>query len=214
MAKAPDDTTRTKLLNAAERLFAEFGFEGASVRAINAEAGVDSGAIHYHFGTKHDLFRAVIKRRGEILSTDRLERLARCEIVPGSAASIEAIVDAYIKPYLHPALGTRDDRLHFARLRARIVAEQMSSDPSPLGAEHKTTGEKFIDAFAAALPAISRDDITMRFLIMWSSLNTLSAGLGSAALEQNGDTNPLTAFERDMPKLIRLFATMFQAPGG
>src|SRR5262245_60033108 len=51
-----DETTRARLLDAAEKLFAEFGFEGTSVRAINAEADVNSGAIHYHFRTKEDLF--------------------------------------------------------------------------------------------------------------------------------------------------------------
>ena len=90
-----DDTTRTKLLDAAEKIFAEFGFEGASVRMINAEAQVDSGAIHYHFGTKQNLFRAVIQRRGEVVSNDRLERLARCKEAPGAAPLVEQIIAAY-----------------------------------------------------------------------------------------------------------------------
>jgi AcrR family transcriptional regulator len=212
MGKKADDTTRTKLLNAAEKVFSEFGFEGASVRTINAEAGVDSGAIHYHFGTKHDLFRAVISRRGEILSTDRLERLARCTLTPGSADSVEQIVAAYIMPYLNPALGTHDDRLRFARLRARLVAEQTNSDSSPLGSEHKHTAETFIDVLATVLPHIPQRDLADRFLIMWSSLNTLSAGLGHVALGLPRAGDPLAEFERGMPKLIRLFALMFQAP--
>ena len=74
-------------MDAAEKVFSQFGFEGTSVRMINAEAQVDSGAIHYHFRTKQDLFRAVIKRRGEVLSSDRLMRLARCTDGRGGSPS-------------------------------------------------------------------------------------------------------------------------------
>jgi AcrR family transcriptional regulator len=211
MGRQSDETTRTKLLDAAEKVFAEFGFEGASVRTINAEAQVDSGAIHYHFGTKQDLFRAVIQRRGEILSNDRIERLSRCVKAPGSPPLVEQIVAAYIMPYTSSALGSRDERLRFARLRARLMAEQPNNRPSLLGSEHKHTGEKFIKALALALPRHTRRDIRMRYLIMWSSLNTLSAGLGHTALEMPRSETPLLEFERNVPELIRLFAAMFQA---
>lgn len=206
----PDDTTRARLLDAAEKVFSRLGFEGASVRAINAEADVDSGAIHYHFGTKEELFRAVIKRRGEILSSDRLARLARCEDAAGAAPLIEQIVTAYILPYTNPKLGSRDERLRFARLRAWLMAEHPGSDPSPLGAEHKHTGQKFIDALSSALPHLTPEEIRTRYLIMWSSLNTLSAGLGHVALESRRAENALIDFERNVPELIELFSSMFR----
>jgi len=205
-----DDTTRTRLLDAAEKVFSQFGFEGASVRMINAEADVDSGAIHYHFGTKQDLFRAVIKRRGETLSGDRLARLDRCKEAPGAAPLVEQIVTAYILPYINAKLGSRDERLRFARLRAWLMAEQPGSDPSPLGTEHKQTGQKFINALSSALPHLTPNEVRTRYLIMWSSLNTLSAGLGHAALEQRAE-NALIDFERNVPELITLFSSMFLA---
>lgn len=206
-----DDSTRTRLLDAAEKVFSQFGFEGTSVRMINTEADVDSGAIHYHFGTKQDLFRAVIKRRGETLSGDRLARLDRCKEAPGAAPLVEQIVAAYILPYINAKLGSRDERLRFARLRAWLMAEQPGSDPSPLGTEHKHTGQKFIDALSSALPHLTPKEVRMRYLIMWSSLNTLSAGLGHVALEQRSE-HALTDFERNVPELVRLFSSMFSAP--
>ena len=206
-----DEPTREKLLDAAEKVFSQFGFEGTSVRMINAEAQVDSGAIHYHFRTKQDLFRAVIKRRGEVLSSDRLMRLARCMDGRGGKPLVEQIVAAYILPYINPALGSRDERLRFARLRAQVMAEQPNSDSSPLGTEHQHTGQKFIDALSSALPHLAPHEVRLRYLIMWSSLNTLSAGLGQAALEPQSRGNPLLDFERDVPELIRLFAAMFLA---
>ena len=208
--KQADDTTRTKLLDAAEKVFSELGFEGASVRMINAQAKVDSGAIHYHFGTKQDLFRAVIKRRGEVLSNDRLARLACCREGSDAAPLIEQIVEAYILPYANPTLGSREERLRFARLRAWLMAE-LPSDPSPLGAEHKHTGQQFIDALGSALPHLTPHDVRMRYLIMWSSLSTLSAGMGHAALESQRAEHALIEFERNVPELVRLFSSMFRA---
>lgn len=207
----PVDDTPSKLLDAAEKVFAEYGFEGASVRMINAEAQVDSGAIHYHFGNKQNLFRAVIKRRGEMLSNDRLERLVRCAEAPNAPPLVEQIVAAYVMPYINPALGSSEQRMRFARLRARLVAEQSASDPSPLGSDHKRTAQKFIEALSAALPQLSPHEIRMRYLIMWSSLNTLSASLGQAGLELTRSESTASAFEQNVPELIRLFAAMFAA---
>src|ERR1044072_1422355 len=57
---APD--TRTQLLDAAEHLFAEHGFRGASIRAITDLAGANLAAVGYHFGSKAALLAAVARR--------------------------------------------------------------------------------------------------------------------------------------------------------
>lgn len=57
-AGAPD--TRSELLEAARTIFSEKGFDGASVRAIAGEAGVDPSLIYHYFGTKEGLFAASI----------------------------------------------------------------------------------------------------------------------------------------------------------
>ncbi|WP_026917544.1 TetR family transcriptional regulator [Gordonia shandongensis] len=55
---SPD--TRGAILAAASELFARKGFDGTSVRAVAAEAGVDSALVHHYFGTKRDLFLAAV----------------------------------------------------------------------------------------------------------------------------------------------------------
>ncbi len=54
-------TTREVLLLTAGQLFAERGFDGVSTRAIAEEAGVKLGSIHYHFGSKENLYLEVFK---------------------------------------------------------------------------------------------------------------------------------------------------------
>ena len=53
--------TREAILNAARVRFSEVGFDNASIRSIAAEAGVDSALVHHYFGTKQELFVAVVQ---------------------------------------------------------------------------------------------------------------------------------------------------------
>src|SRR5213080_3056540 len=59
----PQHETRTRILDVAEELFMQHGFEGASMRMLTAKAGVNLAAVNYHFGSKHALIEAVFRRR-------------------------------------------------------------------------------------------------------------------------------------------------------
>jgi AcrR family transcriptional regulator len=64
MARLPvrdDDATRTKLLHAAAAVFAEVGYNGATIRQICTRAGVNVAAVNYHFGDKLGLYTEVLE---------------------------------------------------------------------------------------------------------------------------------------------------------
>lgn len=94
-------STRERILDAAERLFAAQGFHAVSVRDITTAAGVDVALVNYHFGGKLALFEDVFMRRAEVLNSERLRRL---ELLVAKAApkppSIESIIDAFTHPLL------------------------------------------------------------------------------------------------------------------
>src|ERR671910_3594384 len=71
--------TKEKILDAAERLFAAHGFAGTSLRSVTKEAGVNLAAVHYHFGNKEDLLRAVLGRIVIPVNRERLEMLEQVE---------------------------------------------------------------------------------------------------------------------------------------
>src|SRR5437763_14145047 len=71
--------TRERILDAAEALFMEHGFEATSMRAITAAAAVNLAAVNYHFGSKEELFEAVLTRRLDPMNQQRVELLARLE---------------------------------------------------------------------------------------------------------------------------------------
>ena len=94
-------TTREKLLDAAEKLFARRGFHGTSLREITGAAGVDLALVNYHFGGKKPLFAAVLARRGAVLNAERSRRLAEVRRAAApNAASTEAVVGAFFDPIL------------------------------------------------------------------------------------------------------------------
>jgi TetR/AcrR family transcriptional regulator len=82
-SRSPRDGEQTRLaiLEAAEQVFAERGFDGASLRDLADAAGVTRSLIHHHFGSKEDLWLAVAdhlfadygERQGEILARPSLE---------------------------------------------------------------------------------------------------------------------------------------------
>lgn len=65
------DDTKSAILRAATKVFAEKGFEGTSIAAITAEAGLSSGPIYVHFGSKTELFAATL----EAHTDDELDRV-------------------------------------------------------------------------------------------------------------------------------------------
>src|SRR5216684_352182 len=110
--------TKQRILDSAERLFAENGFDSTSLRTIIADAQVNLAAIHYHLHSKEALLDAVILRRLEPINRRRLEMLDTCE----QPASLEAIIEAFLGPAFRVALGR--DGASFAKLMGRIFTEK------------------------------------------------------------------------------------------
>jgi AcrR family transcriptional regulator len=68
--------TKDQILTVAERLFAECGFAGTTLRTVVSEAGVNLAAVHYHFGSKEELFRAVVARFARPIVEQELQLLS------------------------------------------------------------------------------------------------------------------------------------------
>ena len=71
--------TKTRILDAAESLFMEHGFEATSLRQLTTAAGVNLAAVNYHFGTKEELFQAVLTRRLDPMNQERIDLLDELE---------------------------------------------------------------------------------------------------------------------------------------
>ncbi|TMV88621.1 TetR/AcrR family transcriptional regulator [Thioclava sp. BHET1] len=109
------DQTREKILNAAETLFGERGFEGVSLRDITGEASVTLALASYHFGSKENLFEEVVARRAADLSKERLARLAAL-----ATPDTRALLDAFMSPLFEKAATGDPGWVAYLRLLSRL----------------------------------------------------------------------------------------------
>jgi AcrR family transcriptional regulator len=90
--------TPLRLLDATERLVGEQGVEAVSLRAINAAAGANVAAAHYHFGSKEGLVAAVLERRMTELAAERFALLAPIE--SRRRPEPRSVVEAFVLPFV------------------------------------------------------------------------------------------------------------------
>lgn len=90
--------TKDKILNAAERLFAEQGFEHTSLRQITSNADVNLASVNYHFGTKKALIQAVMERYHAAFMPALDERLKSLQA--RGFSSTEEVLNCFVEPLL------------------------------------------------------------------------------------------------------------------
>lgn len=124
LTRAGSDT-RTKLLDAAEQLFADDGYEGASLRDVSLAAGVHLALSTYHFGSKERLFGEVIGRRATEINRLRLEALARIDPAAQSPSdTVRLLIRAYVSPFIEARYGRSQQWQAYARLAAGLVNDR------------------------------------------------------------------------------------------
>jgi len=167
----PLKETQTRILDAAEELFMQHGFEGASMRMLTARAGVNLAAVNYHFGSKDALIEAVFRRRLDPMNAERLAQLERQEAgAEGKVLAPEAIIRAFLGASLRMVEDTRGGGRNFSRLLGRAYTEPSKAIRQLIGRMYAPTMERFKAAFVRALPELPRDELVWRMHFMFGTL--------------------------------------------
>jgi AcrR family transcriptional regulator len=114
--------TRERLLDAAERLFAENGFAATSVRDITAAAASNIAAVNYHFGGKYNLYNEVFRRR---MAAMREQRIASIRQARAEGGSLEAVLDAFATAFLQPLVERGSGRLLIELISREMLDPQL-----------------------------------------------------------------------------------------
>jgi len=158
---------REKLLDVAERVFAENGVDGSTIRFITTEAGVNVAAINYYFRSKEDLYEEVVKRRQMPLTAERLRRLEECLRTAGKKRPrVENILRALVEPSLQLCF----QYPHFARLSSRLRFDKDKSLWSEYLAHQETMMSKYLEALSAALPDLPQDEVYRRLVYVLAEI--------------------------------------------
>ena len=200
--------TRSRLLDAAERLFAEEGFAGVGLRAITAAAGANLAAVNYHFGSKEGLLHAVLERRITPLNAEHMARLAALEDQHRAGPlPLEGLLRALLEPLAHhPVIG---DRSHFGRLLSRVYIHQDDRDQmEPM--LNELSGDirrRFVMALRVALPHLDVETFFYRgaFLsgAMWAGMAQLDAQAACVARSGEDWAPQRIDAQRAIEELIR-----------
>ena len=121
----PSDQTRTSILDAAERLYADRGFVDVTLRDIVAAADVNLAAVNYHFGSKDELIAELFVTRSLATNRERLNELKAAEAAGNGRADIAAILRALVGPTLRGCLGPDRERSAAARFMIRASIESV-----------------------------------------------------------------------------------------
>jgi AcrR family transcriptional regulator len=154
----PSDQTRTAILAAAERLYADRGFGDVTLRDIVAEANVNLAAVNYHFGSKDELIAELFVTRSLALNRERLRELKAAEEKGGGTADISDVLRALVGPTLRGCLGPDNQRSVAARFMIRVSIESVPAIRRIRNREIDHL-RKFIAAMRRSLPG--RGDVEL-----------------------------------------------------
>jgi AcrR family transcriptional regulator len=152
------DQTRSAILAAAERLYADRGFGDVTLRDIVAEANVNLAAVNYHFGSKDELIAELFVTRSLQLNRERLRELRAAEDAGSGVADIADILRALVGPTLRGCLGPDTQHSTAARFMIRVNIESVPAIRRIRNREIDHL-RKFIAAMKRALPERSDVDL-------------------------------------------------------
>jgi AcrR family transcriptional regulator len=194
--------TKEQIITVAEEMFAEHGFVGTTLRNIVSKAGVNIAAVHYHFGSKEELFRAVVARFAHPVVEQELNLLS--ELKAGDELpSVEAILLAMLKPSLEILSQDEDTRLIRAKFMGRCRTE-----PEPFQSiayeEFAPATEAFLDVLQRVLPEQSRSQLGWKLDLVITALIRIlmEAGKPYALLKTSDPENIQTTIQQ----LVRFFS--------
>jgi AcrR family transcriptional regulator len=166
----PQHETRTRILDAAEELFMQHGFEGTSMRTLTSKAGVNLAAVNYHFGSKDALIEAVFRRRLDPMNAARIAELDRLESASPSPPDADAIIRAFLRASLAMIEDVKCGGRNFSRLLGRTYTEPSKPIRALIGQLYAPAMSRYKSALVRALPNLPDEELIWRMHFMFGTL--------------------------------------------
>lgn len=181
-------TTKNRILDTAERLFARDGIEATSLRTITAEAGVNLAAVNYHFQSKEALMHAVIARRLDPLNEKRLALLDAIEAEAGEGPlPLDKVLDALLGPVFEMLRGPG---MAFAPMMGRIFWESSDLKEKIFQKHLAHVSARFFPAFERSLPGLPRKELYWRLLFVMGTVSYTIGGANMLRAISGGECDP------------------------
>ena len=165
--------TKTKILDVAEKLFAEVGIHATSIRQIVKEAGVNVASLHYHFGSKDAVIHEIITRRLRPINEAKQKRLDEIEKeANGTPPDLEAVLRAFIEPHIQMQKVAGDKVKILMKLMVQIEddAERLKVMQDPV---FMNVFNRFTAVLQSILPQLTFSELLWRFKFMIFSMHAI-----------------------------------------
>jgi AcrR family transcriptional regulator len=182
------DETRDRIIHAAQKLFAERGFESVSLREITTNALANVAAVNYHFGSKESLIDEVITYYILPIINERIRLLNEAErkfqigVVP-----VEVILDAFMRPFLTVMQESGESRRLFCKFMGRCMTDRSDKIPAQILRLEQRVMKQITVMFSKTLPDVEVEVLTWRMhfcfgvmahtLMHEDTLKTISKGV-------------------------------------
>jgi AcrR family transcriptional regulator len=167
MDKQEQATTRELILDTAERLFAEHGLDATSVRDITGVAGVNLGAITYHFGTKQNLIAAMFNRYFGPFVQHTFKLIEEAE----QKASMEALLEALMRPMVEGSFRSGKKNVPFMRLMGRCQGEPSPEIQRLIRSHMQPVFSRFATAVQRVRPELPGEELFWRMQFVTGAMH-------------------------------------------
>lgn len=165
------DKTRQRILRAAGKIFARGGYRAMTLREVTREAKVNLAAVNYHFGSKTNLMRALIRQRFEPINQERLKLLD--ELVATHAPDpvpLDLIYDALFRPLFAGVESAPINDSTFMQIIGRALTEPADCMRSLHKEFFAELSQRFIREIKRSCPDLSEEDLHYRFFLSISTM--------------------------------------------
>ncbi len=164
-----DTDTRSQIIAAAERLFAESGIDAVSLRQINLAAGQkNSSAAHYHFGSKQALIAAIYEYRMQRVNHRREQALERITTA-GKDKDVRSLIEAFVHPIVEET-DMSEGGSHYIRFMAQATGHPQLDLRDIWQQQHATGLNHIVKLLQKALPGIPATIVGQRFGLAFEQL--------------------------------------------
>ncbi|MDF2119400.1 CerR family C-terminal domain-containing protein [Roseiarcaceae bacterium H3SJ34-1] len=196
---------RARIISAAEVLFAELGFDGASIRQIALAAKVPLALVSYHFGSKEGLYRAIFELRAPSIVEQRKTGLLLADAEKDPERRLELVVKALLIPMLK--LRREEKSARFGALLAREVSDPKSLDRGIIRDMFDPVARAFIQAMREVLPDRTNAEINWAYQVMIGAMVHVMGDAGRIVRLSDGACDP----EDDQQTTVHIVSLLLAA---
>lgn len=203
--------TKTRILDAAEKLFAERGFSETSLRLITSKAEVNLASVNYHFGSKKELIRAVLARYLDVfmpLATSELSQLRE----GGQQIPLQTVFSVLVNPLLELNKLRPDGTTLFLQLLGRGYIESQGHLRWFITTHYGEHLAFFVDAVSESAPEIPKAEMFWRLHFTLGTIVFTMASADALMEIAAADFDEQNDIEAVIRKVIPYMAAGVKAP--